>query len=67
MPRIVLYHVPPKNCKGLSGEVSEAAELLATYRPDYFVSGHSHAYPYTSGQLEPKNGRGAPAGTGSIT
>jgi hypothetical protein len=28
----------------------EAAEVLATYRPDYFVSGHNHAFPYTSGQ-----------------
>ena len=28
----------------------EAAELLAAYRPDYFVSGHDHAFPYTSGQ-----------------
>jgi hypothetical protein len=33
-----------------SGEESEAAELLAAYRPDYFVSGHDHAFPYTSGQ-----------------
>jgi hypothetical protein len=35
---------------GVSGEESEAAELLATYRPDYFVSGHDHAFPYTTGQ-----------------
>ena len=35
---------------GVSGEESEAAEVLATYRPDYFVSGHDHAFPYASGQ-----------------
>jgi predicted MPP superfamily phosphohydrolase len=50
MPWIVLHHVPPKNGSGVSGEELEAAGLLATYRPDYFVSGHDHAYPYTSGQ-----------------
>jgi len=47
---IVLHHVPAKTGSGVSGEESEAAELLATYRPDYFVSGHDHAFPYTSGQ-----------------
>jgi hypothetical protein len=35
---------------GASGEESEAAEVLATYRPDYFVSGHDHSFPYTSSQ-----------------
>jgi len=50
MPWIVLHHVPAKTGSGVSGEESEAAELLATYRPDYFVSGHDHAFPYTSGQ-----------------
>ena len=40
----------PKQALGVSGEESEAAELLETYRPDYFVSGHNHAFPYTSGQ-----------------
>jgi predicted MPP superfamily phosphohydrolase len=50
MPWIVLHHVPAKTGLGVSGEESEASELLATYRPDYFVSGHAHAYPYTSGQ-----------------
>jgi Icc-related predicted phosphoesterase len=47
---IVLHHVPPKTTLNASGEESEAAELLAAYRPDYFVSGHDHAFPYTSGQ-----------------
>jgi hypothetical protein len=28
----------------------EASELLAAYQPDYFVSGHDHAFPYDSGQ-----------------
>jgi hypothetical protein len=32
-----------------SGEEREAAELLLTYRPEYFVSGHSHQYPYFEG------------------
>jgi len=46
IPWIVLHHVSPKNCRGVSGEESETAELLATYRPEYFVSGHDHAFPY---------------------
>jgi predicted MPP superfamily phosphohydrolase len=50
IPWIVLHHVPAKTSSGVSGEELEAAELLATYRPDYFVSGHDHAFPYTSGQ-----------------
>jgi Calcineurin-like phosphoesterase len=50
MPRIVLHHVPPKNGPGVSGEELEAAELLAAYQPDYFVSGHDHAFPYAAGQ-----------------
>jgi hypothetical protein len=45
---VILRHIPPE--AGVSGEESEAAELLAAYRPDYFVSGHDHAFPYTSGQ-----------------
>jgi predicted MPP superfamily phosphohydrolase len=50
LPWIVLHHVPAKNGLGVSGEESEAAELLAAYWPDYFVSGHDHAFPYTAGQ-----------------
>jgi hypothetical protein len=50
MPWIVFHHVPPKTGLGVSDEESEAAEILAAYRPDYFVSGHDHAFPYTSGQ-----------------
>jgi hypothetical protein len=50
IPWIVLHHVPPKNGSGVSGEESEATELLVPYRPDYFVSGHDHAFPYVSGQ-----------------
>jgi hypothetical protein len=45
---LILRHIPPK--AGISGEGSETAELLATYRPDDFVSGHDHAFPYASGQ-----------------
>jgi predicted MPP superfamily phosphohydrolase len=50
MSWIVLHHVPAKSGLGVSGEEREASELLATYRPDYFVSGHDHAFPYTTGQ-----------------
>jgi hypothetical protein len=49
-PWMVLHHVPPKTGSGVSGEESEAAGLLSAYRPDYFVSGHDHAFPYKSGQ-----------------
>jgi hypothetical protein len=49
-PWMVLHHVPAKIGAGVSGEESEAAELLETYRPDYFVSGHNHAFPYASVQ-----------------
>jgi hypothetical protein len=50
MPWIVLHHVPAKTGSGISGEESEAEELLAIYQPDYFVSGNDHAFPYTTGQ-----------------
>jgi predicted MPP superfamily phosphohydrolase len=50
MPWIVLHHVPPKNGLRVSGEELEASELLAAYQPDYFVSGHNHAFPYESDQ-----------------
>ena len=50
MPWIVLHHVPAKHGLRVSGEELEASELLAAYQPDYFVSGHDHAFPYTSGQ-----------------
>jgi hypothetical protein len=50
MPWIVLHHVSPKSGLAVSGEESEAAEVLATYRPDYCVSGHDHAFPHASGQ-----------------
>jgi predicted phosphodiesterase len=43
---LVLHHVPPRTYPGSTGEEQEAAELLRTYRPEYFVSGHSHQYPY---------------------
>jgi hypothetical protein len=50
MPWIVLHHVPAKTGSGVSGEELGAAELLATYRRDYFVSGRNHSFPYASGQ-----------------
>jgi predicted phosphodiesterase len=46
---LVLHHVPPNTHPGASGEESEAAGLLGTYRPELFVSGHSHQFPYFAG------------------
>jgi hypothetical protein len=57
-PAAIFHHVPPKNGPCVSGEELEASELLTTYRPDYFVSGHDHAFPYTFWpKLETKNER----------
>jgi hypothetical protein len=50
MPWMVLHHVPPQSGPGVSGEKSEASDLLLTYRPNYFVCGHDHEFPYVSGQ-----------------
>ena len=47
---LVLHHVPPMTGSDASGEEREAAELLVNYHPDYFVSGHAHAFPYMIGQ-----------------
>jgi hypothetical protein len=46
---LVLHQVPPRAYAGSTGEEREAAELLRTYQPEYFVSGHSHQYPYLAG------------------
>ena len=46
---LVLHHVPPSTCPGSTGEETEAAELLRIYRPEYFISGHSHQFPYFPG------------------
>jgi len=46
---MVLHHVPPNFHEGASGEEREAAALLITYQPDFFVSGHIHSYPYLAG------------------
>ena len=54
-PWIVLHHVPPKNGPGASGEEPEASELLAAYRPDYFVSGHNHSFHTRPGKAGTKN------------
>ena len=50
IPWMVLHYIPPKTGSGVSGEGSEAAEILAAYEPTCFVSGHDHAFPYASGQ-----------------
>lgn len=46
---LVLHHVPPSIQLTASGEEREAADILATYLPDFFVCGHTHAYPYLAG------------------
>ena len=63
IPWVVLHHVSAKTGPRASGEELEAAGLLAIYRPDYFVSGHDHAFPYMSGQSSnQKTGGGLRAG-----
>jgi hypothetical protein len=49
IPWLVLHHIPPIAYPGSTREETEAAELLLAYRPDYFVSGHSHQFPYFPG------------------
>jgi predicted phosphodiesterase len=49
VPWLVLHHIPPIAYSGSTREETEAAELLLAYRPDYFVSGHSHQFPYFPG------------------
>ena len=46
---LVFHHVPPSTYPGSTGEEAEAAELLQIYRPDYFISGHSHQFSYYLG------------------
>jgi predicted phosphodiesterase len=46
---IVLHHVAPSFHDSGSGEEREAVALLLTYQPDFFVSGHTHSYPYLAG------------------
>jgi predicted phosphodiesterase len=46
---LVLHHVPPAIGEDASGEEREAAALLITYQPDFFVSGHTHSFPYLAG------------------
>jgi predicted phosphodiesterase len=46
---LVLHHIPPIAYPGSTKEEGEAAELMIQYRPDYFVSGHSHQFPYFEG------------------
>ena len=40
---------PPRTYPGSTAEECEAMELLQTYRPEYFVCGHSHQFPYFAG------------------
>ena len=48
-PWLVLHHIAPIAYPGSTREETEDAELLLAYRPDYFVSGHSHQFPYFPG------------------
>jgi Icc-related predicted phosphoesterase len=48
-PWLVLHHIPPMAYPGSGKEEFEAAELLHTYRPEYFVAGHSHQFPFFTG------------------
>jgi hypothetical protein len=45
-PWLVLHHIPPIAYPGSTKEEAEAAKLLQIYRPEYFISGHSHQFPY---------------------
>jgi hypothetical protein len=46
---LVLHHVPPSAGPNVSGQEREAAEILTTYEPDYFLSGHFHQFPFLDG------------------
>jgi Calcineurin-like phosphoesterase len=45
-PWLVLHHVPPLAYPNSCGEERAAIELLEYYGPKYWVSGHSHQFPY---------------------
>jgi len=47
---LVLHHAPPMGFPGSIGEEHEAEELLLRYRPEWFISGHSHQFPYLAGR-----------------
>ena len=51
---LVLHHVPPSVGPNVSGAEREAAEILTTYEPDYFLSGHFHQHPYLAGNCAVK-------------
>ena len=48
-PWLVLHHIPPITYPSSTKDEAEAAELLRIYRPEYFISGHSHQFPYFAG------------------
>jgi hypothetical protein len=48
-PWLLLHHIPPISYPGSGKEEAEAAELLQIDRPEYFISGHSHQFPYFPG------------------
>jgi hypothetical protein len=47
---LILHHAPPMGFPGSIGEEREAKELLLRYRPEWFISGHSHQFPYLTGR-----------------
>ena len=52
---IVLHHVPPPLRPSPTAEEMEALDLVKTYRPDFFISGHIHDLPYQVGNTWRKN------------
>jgi Icc-related predicted phosphoesterase len=46
---VVLHHVPAPLRDSATGEEIEALELIKTYRPDFWNSGHIHDLPYQPG------------------
>jgi hypothetical protein len=66
MPWIVLHHVPGKTGLGVSGEESDAAEVLATYKPDYLSRATIMRFRLIWPKLEPKTGWGNLARAGQL-
>jgi Icc-related predicted phosphoesterase len=52
---IVLHHVPPPLRDLPMAEEFEALQLLKTYHPDFFLSGHIHDLPHQPGNTWRKN------------
>jgi predicted MPP superfamily phosphohydrolase len=55
---LVLHHVPPSVGPNDSGEEREAAGILTTYEPDYFLSGHFHQFLFWTETVRSKGSAG---------